>query len=239
MPTFFRKNKTEYQESYSQCGEDLVVYFVLKNHLKVDAPSYLDVGANEPRKYNNTYLFYTMGSRGVLVEPDPDLARALSEARPHDKILNVGISDRAGERTFYLMDPHTLNTFSKRESELYQKFYSGVSLRGARKTKVITINKLIEDYFPLGLDFLSIDIEGLDKVVIESLDFKRHRPSVICIESMIYGEDNRLTKSQEIAEQLYKNNYFKYADTFVNTIFVDKKKWLSLGQPNLVNMEGF
>lgn len=225
--------------SFSQCGEDLIVDFVLKNHLSISIPKYLDIGANDPVKFNNTYYFYLRSSTGVLIEPDPDLVRLIKRSRKKDIILPVGISDNAGKKNLYLMDPHTLNTFSSREAKLYPKFYPGVKPRGVQKTEMVTINQVINKYFPNGVDFLSIDIEGLDKIVIEDLNFDKCRPTVICIESMIYGEKKSLTKSKIIAQFLYKKSYFKYADTFVNTIFVDRLEWEKKGQPVLKNMEGF
>ena len=59
--------------SYSQQGEDLIILDIFR-HLRLKRPSYLDIGAWEPVKSNNTYLFYRLGSRGVLVEPNPVFA---------------------------------------------------------------------------------------------------------------------------------------------------------------------
>jgi glycosyltransferase involved in cell wall biosynthesis len=55
--------------SYSQCGEDIIIDFLL-TWLKIKNPTYLDIGANDPVKLSNTYYFYKKGSRGVLIEPD-------------------------------------------------------------------------------------------------------------------------------------------------------------------------
>src|SRR4051794_18414209 len=55
--------------SFAQQGEDLVVDSLF-GALKVAKPTYLDIGAYEPIRSNNTYLFYRQGGRGVLVEPN-------------------------------------------------------------------------------------------------------------------------------------------------------------------------
>ncbi|MFO0955416.1 MAG: FkbM family methyltransferase [Candidatus Saccharibacteria bacterium] len=241
MRDFFKKRLSPHssKKSYSQCGEDVIIEFLMKNHLNIQQPNYLDIGANDPVKFNNTYLFYLQGCRGVLVEPDPELAKKLKKTRPDDRLLNVGISDKAGKKDLYLMEPHTLNTFSKREAELYQKFYPGVKQVGKHKTKIVTINDVIDRYFTEGLDILSIDIEGLDKIVIKNLDLQKCRPKLVCIESMVYGDNHTLSKSKDIANYLFDNAYFKYADTFVNSIFVDKHDWETKKQPKLINIEGF
>jgi hypothetical protein len=52
--------------SYSQCGEDILIDFVFKQ-LKIENPSYLDIGAHHPFHLNNTYYFYKNGSSGVNI----------------------------------------------------------------------------------------------------------------------------------------------------------------------------
>jgi hypothetical protein len=58
--------------SYSQSGEDVIVDFIFQI-LKIQKPSYLDVGAHHPSYLSNTYLFYQKGCQGVCIEPDPVL----------------------------------------------------------------------------------------------------------------------------------------------------------------------
>src|SRR6516162_8896656 len=57
------------KQTYAQCGEDQIVSFIL-GQLNVRKRDYIDVGAWVPVLNNNTYLFYTLGYRGVLVEPN-------------------------------------------------------------------------------------------------------------------------------------------------------------------------
>ena len=66
--------------SYSQAGEDAVLRFLFADK-KIDQISYLDIGANIPDHYNNTYLFYKNGSRGVCVEADKSLIPKIKEER--------------------------------------------------------------------------------------------------------------------------------------------------------------
>jgi FkbM family methyltransferase len=226
-------------KSFSQSGEDLIMDFVLKNHYTTEKPLYLDIGAYDPKVFSNTYLFYQRGSSGVLVEPDPDLARNIRQERPNDTVLNIGVSKKAGLQDFYLVNPATLNTFSKKEFEQHKLFYPGTQLREVVKTKTEPVNKILETHFKNGLDILSLDVEGLDYQILSSLDFAKHRPNIICVETVHYKSGNTLIKPRDIASLLYKNSYFLYADTFINSIFVDRKKWMSSGQPKLVNFGGY
>ena len=236
-----RDNRHKDQEqkiSFAQSGEDLIIDYIFKNHLGVESPSYLDIGAYDPIVFSNTYLFYLKGGHGVLVEPDPDLAQQLRQNRSKDTVLNVGVSRSNSQADFYLVTPPTLNTFSKKEYDQYKLFYPGTQLRKVIKVKTLSLNKLLNKYFAKGLDILSIDVEGLDFELLSSIDFSKYRPKVICIETVRYEEGNTWVKPKNIPALLYENSYFLYADTFINTIFVDQKAWSANNQPLLKNFNG-
>ena len=61
--------------SYAQFGEDLVLEALFTQFLNNPTPSYLDIGANNPKAGSNTYLFYLKKCYGVCVEPDVVLHR--------------------------------------------------------------------------------------------------------------------------------------------------------------------
>jgi FkbM family methyltransferase len=221
------------KRSYSQSGEDIIIDFIFDT-LEHKTRRYLDVGAHDPIALSNTYYFYKQGHYGVFVEPDPDLYKNFKRHRPEDKGLNVGVgSGEDRKESFYLMEPSTLNTFSKHESEVYQQFYSWVKVRGVKKIKLIDINKIFLKYFRSGIDLLSVDTEGMDFEIIQSIDFESYRPVVVCVETAVYVNKNTLRKHTEIIDLLKKRGYFVYADTFVNTIFVDRKKWEEAGRAKL------
>jgi len=66
--------------TFSQQGEDIVLFHVIQDLLRVDRATYIDVGAAEPVLSNNTYLLWGVGHRGVLVEKPADVEPALREA---------------------------------------------------------------------------------------------------------------------------------------------------------------
>ena len=57
----------------------------IMGELKIARPTYLDIGAADPTALSNTYLFYTRGCHGVLVEPNPARLGALRSVRPRDE----------------------------------------------------------------------------------------------------------------------------------------------------------
>jgi FkbM family methyltransferase len=207
--------------SYSQAGEDAVLRFLFADK-RVNRISYLEIGTNIPDHGNNTYLFYCNGSRGVCVEADKTLIHDIIKVRPEDKVLNVGVSIESNtEAEFYIFDSKGINTFDKAEAE--KRAASGnYKITEVVKVPLIDINTVIKDHFDQYPDLLSIDIEGLDLPVLKTLDFKKYPIPVICIETCTYSENHIRKKDITIAEFMLSKGYEIYADTYINTIFVNK-----------------
>lgn len=225
----FKKGFSKYKKlSYSQTGEDLIIDFIFEQ-LNVQQPSYLDLGAHHPFYLSNTYLFYKKGGKGVNVEPDPFLIKRFRKSRKNDINLNVGIGFNDSEKIadFYIMSARALNTFSKEEAIKVQN-YGTYKIEQTVKVPILSVNKIIEEYFPSTCpNFISIDVEGLDYEIIKSFDFNKFRPDVFCIETITYTEDKSEHKIREIYDYLSSKGYFAYADTYINTIFVNTLRWKS------------
>jgi FkbM family methyltransferase len=209
--------------SYSQCGEDLIINYLF-NELRISNPFYLDIGAHDPVRLSNTYLLYKKGCRGVCVEPDPLLFEKIRRKRKRDVCLNVGVGVKNEKfADFYIMDGKPLNTFSKEEAERYVKY--GQRIENVIKVPLLTVNDIIRNNFDHCPNFISLDVEGLDLDIIKTFDFSRYRPEVFCIETITYSLDKTERKMKEIFDEMEKNNYFVYADTYINTIFVAGEAW--------------
>ena len=218
-------NEVNKKVSYSQCGEDLIIDFIFTT-LKIESPTYLDLGAHHPYYLSNTAFFYLKNSFGVSVEPDPDLFKLIKNERPNEISLNVGVGIEGSEvADFYIMNIPTLNTFSKSEAERYAS-YPGKSIKEVIKLPLLTVNQIIQSNFKgKAPNFVSLDVEGMDFEIVNSFEFDKYRPEVFCIETLTYTEDNTERKLNNIIEYMLNKDYFLYADTYINSIFVDKKKW--------------
>ncbi len=231
---YIRKLIEDYYDashSFAQCGEDLIVNFIFENYLKIPLPTYLDIGAHHPTHLSNTYMFYLKGSRGVCIEPDPVLFGAIKEKRRRDICLNVGIGtgdEGTSSAEFYIMTAKTLNTFSKQEAYKYQS-YGTQKIESVIQIQLSPINEIVERYFGKSPDFVSLDVEGMDLQILKALDFNKYRPAVFCVETLSYVEDYTEKKNTEIIDYMRARDYLVYADTFINTIFVDWKVWRDRG----------
>ncbi len=205
--------------SYSQCGEDLIIKFLFKDYLNIEKPSYIDIGAHLPFRYSNTAIFYSSGSRGINIEPDPFLFKKFQEYRKKDINLNIGIADKQGVLDFYIINNRTLNTFSEKEAKNYEK--QGYRIKEIKQIRVETLEYVIQRYsnniFP---DFLLIDAEGVDEIILKSIDYSRNFPKVICVETIDFSTG---IERIGICDFLKSKGYIKYADTHINSIMVRKE----------------
>ncbi|HLG02844.1 MAG TPA: FkbM family methyltransferase [Bacteroidia bacterium] len=213
------------KRSFSQCGEDLILDFLFRE-LGISKPSYLDIGAHHPKYLNNTYLFYLNGSRGINIEPDPALFSEFGKTRSGDINLNIGIGEKETEADFYIMTEPTLNTFVKEEAERIEREQSFYKIKEVRKIRLRAVTDVIREYrngiFP---DFMSLDVEGLDEMILRSIDFKINAPKVICVETLTFAANRTGQKKEDLIRFVSEMGYMIYADTHINTIFVRKEIW--------------
>jgi FkbM family methyltransferase len=209
--------------SYAQQGEDLLLFHAARDLLQLDTPSYMDVGAAYPIKGNNTYLLYTTGARGVLVEPNPPLAAELRATRPGDIVVQagIGVTDQAEADYYEIKDNPMLNTFSAGQVAALEQARGEPVVERVVKMPLITINDAIARHLGQAPDVLSTDVEGLDFDILASLDLGRFRPGIICCETLLNlpsGEPSPITR------YLTTQDYTPRAGSMFNTIFVDRRR---------------
>jgi len=200
----------------------LTKHFRLKTHAFHHIPTnikYLDIGCHHPVTGNNTYLFSLVGGQGLLVEPNSELHNLISEIRPQDSLFKGGISNTDGTQKYFYSEKSGLNTFSEKRNR-------NITLTRNEKLSsmdkpILSIPSLLTKYKVKELDVVSIDVEGLEEIVIESF-FKQTsiRPKLFCIESNSCDTVN--AEKHIIYKYFFKNNYFLYASTGINFIFADK-----------------
>jgi FkbM family methyltransferase len=220
----FNKKDIWVKSSYSQSGEDLIVKFIF-DCLEIEKPSYLDIGAHHPFYLSNTALFYQSGSTGINIEPDPQLFKLFIKHRKKDLNLNIGIGSEKSTADFYIISTPTLNTFSKKQAENYinegdYRIVDTINIPLNKLENIIIENN--EGNFP---HFLNIDTEGTDDLIINSIDYTKNYPLVICIETMSFSTSGNGIKNVSIINFLLDHGYMVYADTHINTIFVKKHLW--------------
>jgi len=196
--------------SYSQYGEDIILAGLLKG---AKSGFYIDIGAHHPTDLNNTQYFYERGFRGINIEPNPKLIEEFFVQRPEDVNLNVGIASGESEMKFYVLEAATLSTFDEGAAlDSCSKYNSKITEE--IQVKTISLKNVIEEYANgKTIDFISVDAEGYDLIVLQSNDWQKYRPKLIMVE-VNQDMDN-------ILQFMFDNNYKVLYNNYTNCIFQD------------------
>lgn len=194
---------------YSRSQEDQIMLDLI-HKLKLENPSYSDIGVCHPVVRNNTYLFYENGYyNGLLIEPNPEMVELIKEYRPNNTVLTCGAT--AGEDctlTYYYSHLPGHNTFLEEVARNRGLLHNKLSI------PVRNINTILKDYFKSGLDILDIDTEGMDYELLKALDTQALNIKIICVEYY----------TPLIKDCLEKKGFMHYFTTRENHIYVLKEE---------------
>lgn len=231
LPARAKKPENKQLIFSAQFGEDRIINLaisLLQNRNVLGDINYLDIGGNYPISDNNTFFLYAQGYNGVIVEPNPVLFSEYSRVRPRDIGLNIGIhcaSDNVDTLPFYnFKEVHGLSSFDKTAAEHVLKHMPDIKTYEVIQTKIKSINNVIDECFGgKAPTLISIDCEGLDFEILKSMDFKRFRPVFVCAETADPCVGGLGRKTPEVVDFMRSNGYEVFADTYVNTIFIEAK----------------
>ena len=199
---------------YSQEGEDILLSRIFGEQAE---GFYVDVGAHHPRRFSNTCFFYKRGWRGINIDALPGSMKVFQKLRPHDINLELAVSEREQVLTYYMFNEPALNGFSKTISEKRQT--DEYKITNTIDVLAFPLYVILDKHLPLGqsIDFLSVDVEGLDLQVLESNDWKKYSPKVILVE--ILG--NRLTtiENDPVYNFMINQGYILFAKLVYTCIF--------------------
>lgn len=168
--------------SYAQFLEDYHLDQVIGD---LDDAVYIDIGGGHPVADNVSYHFYLKGWRGLVVEPQADLAAMYALIRPRDSVLDLLVGAEDGEVAFHRVERlHGFSTIVKANAEGASAFGAGFT---TETRPIRRLSGLIDSHGLKRIAFLKIDVEGAEADVLAGLDWQRHRPLVLCIEAIQPG----------------------------------------------------
>ena len=151
----------------SQVGQDEWVCRMLGNKRN---GYFVDIGANDGITLSNTYyLEKELGWTGICVEPATVPFKGLLETR-----LCTCVN-----KALFVRDAVV------RFQEFENDGYAGhISEHGNRQVQAVTFAKLFKKYdTPKIIDYLSLDVEGLEYYLLETFPFKSYRVRLWTIET--------------------------------------------------------
>lgn len=180
-------NFPSYYSSHSQFGEDMVIRSILGDKHN---GFFIDIGAHHPVYCSNTYHFYQKGWKGINIDAIPGSMEIFNLLRDRDINIETCIGPNSGEEvSFYVFDKPGLNTFDAKMAELAKKSSKHLNTLHL-KTK--TLEQCLDDFLPNNqiIDFMSIDVEGVDEIILRSNNWKKYSPKLIIFESFDLSLEN-------------------------------------------------
>ena len=164
---------------------------------------FVEVGANEPRVRSQTWHLEQSGWTGILIEPQPDLARELRAMRMA-KVFAVACSGPEHEgRTLPLHVAGPLSSLDRSGRA------PGAVPQAVIEVPIRTLDSVLtEAKTPERFDFLSIDVEGHEIEVLRGFDIARWQPRLILLEDHVadLSKHNYLRAAGYRIVRRYENN---------------------------------
>jgi FkbM family methyltransferase len=189
-------------DGYGQYGQDAVAFHLLK-HIKKGV--FVDIGANDGVTFSNSLLFEEAGWTGICVEPHPVVFEVLNKNRSCN-LVNACISDTEKMVDFLVVEggSNMLSGISEfLEKSDHDRIDREIKENGGSKRNIpveaISLTSLLKRFDYDHIDFLSVDTEGCELIILQSIDFKRLPISIISVENG--------SRSPEIFNYLTKTGY--------------------------------
>jgi FkbM family methyltransferase len=141
---------------------------------------FVEVGANDPHERSQTWHLEQAGWSGILIEPQPDLAEKLRQARKA-RVYAVACSsprNGGGVLPFHVAGP--LSSLDR------DRMAPGSKPEAVIDVPTKTLDQILQEAnAPTGFDFLSIDVEGHELEVLQGFGLRRWRPRLILLEDHV------------------------------------------------------
>lgn len=214
-PLLWNHTSAEYQCAnlcFSQFGEDAICSYLFKDGLR---GVYVDVGAFHPLTLSNTYAMYRKGWNGVAIDANPDVGALFARFRPRDTFVHSAVGTQQGKIEMAMFEAGAFNCTADQMNKVPER------LRRNARLVTVPINPLaliLAERKIQSVDFLNVDCEGNDLKVLQSNDWSRWKPKVICVE-----DHARDWQQSEIVTWLASVGYILKFRAVFSSIFVLKE----------------
>lgn len=178
----------------------------------------VEVGAANGIKGSNSLYFEKLGWDALCIEPNPNQIKSLKKYRKN--IMTYAVSKEIGVMDLTVFEVGEKNIMSSLTSlvpdtRLVESHSHIINNTYKVPVKVETLSKILEiANYPKKIDFISIDTEGTELDVLESMDFEKYDVSLYIIENN-YNDSC-------IEEFMNKKGYKKDKRYKINDFYIKK-----------------
>lgn len=200
---------------HAQHGEELFLW--QRCGYKTDGV-FVEIGAYDGVGLSNSLFFERLGWSGVLVEAHPGLAERCRQNRPRACVVHAALSAfDGGHEVFHTVSgPGGIDTLSFLVDTASHR--NRIAAEGGQILAVSvprrTLRGVLEEVSVTRVDWMSIDVEGAELLVLQGAPLDVLRPTVIMVEDNSGGRDER------VADLLATSGYRKDLRIGCNDIYV-------------------
>lgn len=173
---------------------------------------FVEVGANDPKNSSQSWFLESQGWRGILVEPLARFTKAIEAARPRSRVFQVACGAPG--------HPPTADLYVGENSEhsSLQPNLIDADTRYLQKetVRLMTLDELLAEAGHPQLDFISIDVEGLQLEVLKGFDLARHHPALLFVEDHLLNWNTHFhlrRRGYQLVKRTQLNNWYVPAGT--------------------------
>jgi FkbM family methyltransferase len=185
---------------------------------KINNGVFIECGAVDGIHRSITKILYDNGWRGYNFEPNPITFKELENNRKHDTNLNLALSDKIDEISFYIPNSEKRG-YKTGGGSLSKSFVEKKGVEFIEEmVKTITFDKFVEEYKVSKIDFMVLDVEGFELNVLSRIGVAKIKPTYLLVETAYinindlnellsdhYREDNNIDVGWENKLYILKN----------------------------------
>lgn len=220
MPCLLERHKHMNKlKSYAQIGQDLIAFDFFRFYPTTDR-IFLDVGAFDGIGFSNSRLLFEKGWSGVCIEPVLKNYAKLESLYKNTNVITIqaAASDYKGE---LVLNVATIpwaedwgSDVSSPSDDAVQRWSDYIWEKEV--VTATTINTILEDNNVKRVDFVSIDVEGFEIMVLRGFDLQKYTPSLLVIEY------STLRERQELITYMNSHGYISWIDNWQDIFFIRK-----------------
>lgn len=194
--------------------------------LKTDG-YFIEIGAFDGQTNSKTAKLADIGWSGLYVEPIAEYAQQCQQRHVNNKVkvMQAAIGDADEKRIMFKSGlPSTLVASNKDHLEAYANQRSFSFQFKEELVEVLSWQSLEKHFTSLSPDLFVLDAEGYDLKILESIDFSRFQPKIICTEvfpeTTEFMHPDVLSEGKQVTSLLQKAGYHIWLTEAHNILFV-------------------